>query len=300
MKEIIRITAGLTLSCFIAAMIMGAAFVITDKSKKQNEFNNTQATMLGLLGYGKENPAPEELRLYPVYRYIVEEDGETCLGYMVPVKSSDHEAYEFLILDLEGRLISRFPLDISLKKAVEDSERQKILKETMKTETAFAYQDRIIVARLRDKRVAYLLPGEFTGFKTFIEVMLALDTRFDIIGLEIVKNEEDPGLGAEIEQDYFKNQFKDKSFERLKNLAVVKKPLPDDYRQYLEDPDTLSAEELEKIRNQYLDNDIYALTGATVSSRAVTNGVKNMAKRFVYRINILDEVIAGHQIPAVI
>jgi hypothetical protein len=28
--------------------------------------------------------------------------------------------------------------------------------------------------------------------------------------------------------------------------------------------------------------------------------VKNMAKRFVYRINILDEVIAGHQIPAVI
>jgi electron transport complex protein RnfG len=281
-------------------MIMGAAFVITDKSKKQNEFNNTQATMLGLLGYGKENPAPEELKLYPVYRYIVEEDGETYLGYMVPVKASDHEAYEFLILDLEGRLIQRFPLNISLKKAIEDSERQKILKETLKTETAFAYQDQTIVARLRDKRVAYLLPGEFTGFKTFIDVILALDPRFDIIGLEIMEHEEDPGLGAEIEQDYFKNQFKNKSFERLKNLAVVKEPLPDDYRQYLEGPDTLSAEELEAIRNQYLDDDIYALTGATISSRAVTNGVKNMAKRFVYRIKILDEVIAGHQIPAVI
>ena len=300
MKEIIRITLGLTLSCLLAAMIMGAAFVITDRSKKQNEYNNTQATMLGLLGYGKENPAPEELRLYPVYRYIVEEDGETYLGYMVPVRASNHEAYEFLMLDLQGRLVRSFPLDISLNKAIEDSERQKILKETIKTETAFAYQDQTVIACLKDKRVAYLLPGEFTGFKTFIEVMLALDPQFNIIGLEIVEHEEDPGLGAEIEQDYFKNQFKDKSFDRLKNLAVVKEPLPDDYRRYLEDPDTLSAEELEKIRNQYLDKDIYALTGATISSRAVTNGTKNLVKRFAYRIKILDEAIAGHQIPAVI
>jgi len=300
MKEIIRITIGLTLSCFLAAMIMGAVFVVTDKTKKQNEYNKTQATMLGLLGYGKENPATEELKFYPVYRYIVEEDGETYLGYMVPVKASDYEAYEFLILDLEGRLVQRFTLDISLEKAIDDSDRQKILKETLKPETAFAYQDQTIVACLRDKRVAYLLPGEFTGFKTFIEVMLALDPRFDIIGLEIVEHEEDPGLGAEIEQDYFKNQFKDKSFERLKNLTVVKEPLPDVFRRYLEDPDTLSAKELEDIRNQYLDKDIYSLTGATISSRAVTNGVKNMVKRFAYRIKILDEVIAGHQIPAVI
>jgi electron transport complex protein RnfG len=300
MKEIIRITLGLTLSCFIAAMIMGAAFVVTDKSKKQNEHNNTQATMLGLLGYGKQNPAPEELRLYPVYRYIVEEEGKTYLGYMVPVKASDHEAYELLILDLEGILVHRFPLDISLEKAIEDSERQKILEENLKTGTDFAYQDQTVIARLRDKRMAYLLPGEFTGFKTFIEVMLALDPQFDIIGLEIVEHEEDPGLGAEIEQDYFKNQFKDKSFERLKNLAVVKEPLPDDYRRYLEDPDMLSAEELEEIRNQYLDKDIYALTGATISSKAVTNGAKNMVKRFVYRVKILDRVISEHQIPAMI
>jgi electron transport complex protein RnfG len=153
---------------------------------------------------------------------------------------------------------------------------------------------------LGDKRVAYLLPGEFTGFKTFIEVMLALDPQFEIIGLEIMEDEEDPGLGAEIAQNYFKNQFKNKSFERLKNLTVVKEPLPDDYSRYLEAPDTLNPEELESIRNQYRDKDIYALTGATISSRAVTNGAKNMVKRFAYRIKILDEVIASQQIPAII
>ncbi len=300
MKEIIRIILGLTIPCFLAAMIMGGAFIITDKPKKQNEYNNTQATMLGLLGYGRQNPVPEELKLYPVYRYIVEEDGETYLGYMVPVNASNHEAHEFLMLDLEGRLIQRVPLDISINEAIEDSGRQKILGERLKAGIAFTYQDRIIVARLGEKRMAYLLPGEFTGFKTFIKVMLALDPEFDIVGLEIVEHEEDPGLGAEIEQDYFKNQFKDKAFERLKNIGIVKEPLPDDYRRYLEDPDTLSAEELEGIRNQYLDKDIYALTGATISSRAVTNGTKNLVKRFAYRIRILDEVIAGNKIPAMI
>lgn len=300
MKEIIRITFGLTLSCFLAALIMGAAFVATDKSKKQNDYNNVQETMLSLLGYGKQNPAPKELKLYPVYRYIVEEKGTTYLGYMVPVKAANQEAYEFLILTLEGNLAQRFPINISLEKAIEDSERQKALKEELKTDTAFTYQDQTIIARVGDKRVAYLLPGEFTGFKTFIEVMLALDPQFDIIGLEITEHEEDPGLGAEIEQDYFKNQFKNKSFERLKNLTVVKEPLPDDYSRYLEAPDTLSAEELETIRNQYRDKDIYALTGATISSRSVTNGAKNMVKRFAYRIKILDEVIAGQQIPAMI
>jgi electron transport complex protein RnfG len=300
MKEITRITFGLTLSCFFAALIMGAVFVVTEKPKKQNEHNNVQETMLSLLGYGKQKPAPKELKFYPVYRYIIEEKGTTYLGYMVPVKSADQETYELVLLTLEGSLVQRFPLKISLEQAVTASERQNTLKEVLQAPKTFAYQDQTIIARLGDKRVAYLLPGEFTGFKTFIRVMLALDTQFDIIGLEIMEHEEDPGLGAEIKQNYFKNQFKDKSFERLKSLTVVKEPLPEPYRRYLDAPHTIQAGELESIRNQYRDKDIYALTGATISSRAVTNGAKNIVKRFAYRIKILDEVIAGKQIPALI
>ena len=300
MKEITRITFGLTLSCFFAALIMGAVFVVTDKPKKQNEHNNVQETMLDLLGYSKQKPAPKELKFYPVYRYNIEEKGTTYLGYMVPIKAADQETYELLMLTLEGDLAQRFPLKISLEKAVAAAERQNALKEVLQAPRTFAYQDQTIVARLGDKRVAYLLPGEFTGFKTFIRVMLALDPQFDIIGLEIMEHEEDPGLGAEIKQNYFKNQFKNKSLERLKSLTVVKEPLPDPYRRYLDAPDTIDAGELETIRNQYRDKDIYALTGATISSRAVTNGAKNMVKRFAYRIKILDAVIAGKQIPAMI
>jgi len=300
MKEITRITFGLTLSCFFAALIMGAVFVVTDTPKKQNEHNNVQETMLDLLGYSKQKPAPKELKFYPVYRYNIEEKGTTYLGYMVPVKAADQETYELLMLTLEGTLVQRFPLKIPLEKAVAAAERQNALQEVLQAPKTFAYQDQTIIARLGDKRVAYLLPGEFTGFKTFIRVMLALDTQFDIIGLEIMEHEEDPGLGAEIKQNYFKNQFKNKSFERLKSLTVVKEPLPEPYRRYLDAPDTIQAGELESIRNQYRDKDIYALTGATISSRAVTNGAKNMVKRFAYRIKILDEVIAGQKIPAMI
>ncbi len=300
MKEIIRITFRLTLSCFLAALVMGMTFIFTDKAKKDNEHHNVQTTMLGLLGYSSQNPAPKELKLYSIYRYIIEEKGTTYLGYMVPVSNAGKESYEFLKLSLDGKLEQRLPLNISLEKAAEDAERQSVLKETLKTEKGFAYQDSTVVARMGNQRLAYLLPGKFGGFKTHIKVILSLNPQFDVLGLEIMEHEEDPGLGAEISQNYFKNQFRNRSFERLKGLDVVKEPLPDEYRRYLDAPDKFSGEQLDTILTQYRDKDIYALTGATISSRCVTDGVKNMAKRFAYRIKILDEAIASQKIPALI
>jgi len=56
---------------------------------------------------------------------------------------------------------------------------------------------------------------------------------------------------------------------------VVKEPLPDDYRKALEvKKGSMSPEEVQRIRAKYQDKDIYALTGATISSKAVTDGVK--------------------------
>jgi len=300
MKEIIRITFRLTLTCFLAALVMGGTFVFTDKAKKDNEHKNVQTTMLGLLGYSSEKPAPKELKLYSFYRYIVEEQGTTYLGYMVPVSNSGQETYEFLKLSLDGKLVQRLPLNISPEKAAEDAERQNVLKEALRTEKGFSYQDHTVVAHMGDERLAYLLPGKFGGFKTFINVIVSLSPQFDVRGLEIMEHEEDPGLGAEISQNYFKNQFRNKSFERLKSLTVVKEPLPEDYSGYLEAPEKFSGEKLDEILKQYQEKDIYALTGATISSRAVTDGVKNMVKRFAYRIKVLDEAIASQKIPALI
>lgn len=61
-----------------------------------------------------------------------------------------------------------------------------------------------------------------------------------VVGIDIVEQKETPGLGASVTENWFKNQFKNKT---LKDKIEVKK-------------------------------DIDAITGATISSKAVAKGVK--------------------------
>ena len=301
MKQILRITIGLTISCLIAALVMGSVFTVTDKAKKHNEHQNVQDTMLELLGYTKANPAPSDLKLYAIYRYIVEEGEEKYLGYMTPVQRGNKEGYQFLLITLAGKFSESYDVHISPEEAIEVPDREKALKAVLKPPKRFNYADSTIIAKLGEKRLAYLLPGDFPGYKTFINVMLALDPTFKILGLEIMEHEEDPGLGAEIEEEYFKNQFKGKTFKKVRELAVIREPLPEEYMKYLEkykgEKGAFTEEEIESIRSKYQDQDIYALTGATISSEAVTNGVRGIIKRFAYRVGIVDGVIAEQKIP---
>jgi H+/Na+-translocating ferredoxin:NAD+ oxidoreductase subunit G len=301
MREIVRITVGLTISCLIAAFVMGTVFAVTDKAKKHNEHLNVQGTMMDLLGYSAERPAPSNLEFRTLYRYIVEDGDTKSLGYMVPVTKEGKEACELVLIDLTGKFIERLDLDITPARAAEAPERKHALRSALASSRTFTYADSTIVAKLGQKRLAYLLPGEFPGFKTFIRAMLALDPSFRVIGLEIMEHEEDPGLGGEIEQDYFKNQFKGKSLEKMKGLKVVKEPLPEEYRKYLEagtaHEGLMSVKDLDAIKSKYQDGDIFALTGATISSRAVTGGVKGIVKKFNYRLKILDGIVSSQKIP---
>ena len=300
MKQILRIIIGLTISCLIAALVMGSVFTITDKAKKHNEHLNVQGTMLGLLGYTKARPAPSDLKLHSVYRYIIEDGGEKYLGYMVPVEKGNKEGYELLVIDLKGKFAAKDAVHISPEKVLEAVERETALKAVLKPPKTFVYADATIIATMGNKRLAYLLPGRFQGFKTFIKVMLALDPTFKILGLEILEHEEDPGLGGEIEQEYFKNQFSDKDLKKVKELKVIKEPLPEEYRSYLErgkwKEGAFPEAAISAIQSKYQDKDIYALTGATISSKAVTDGVKSMIKKFAYRVEILDGAIAGQNV----
>lgn len=300
MKEILRIIIGLTTSCLVAAVVMGSVFAITDKAKKHNEHVKVQDTMLALLGYGKTNPPPSELRLATIYRYILNENGNIKLGYMLPVFENSRETFELMVVTPDGDFVEKLPLKITPDAASEGPERETALRSALKRSTIFSFADSSIVALKGKDRIAYLLPSEFPGFKTFVKVMLALDTRFSVIGLEIMEHEEDPGLGADIAQPYFKNQFKGKGFDRLKELKVIKEPLPDEYKMVLEEKalgkGAVSREEVDALRQKYQGKDIFAITGATISSRAVTDGVINAAKKFSYRLKALEKVIAAQQI----
>jgi len=304
MKEIIKITVGLTLTCLIAAAIMGGVFIVTAKAKKHNEYVNFQENMLKLLGFDQNNPAPESLQLCTVFRYLIYQADKTSLGYMLPIQNKDTDdkiSYQLILVSIQGTFVAKYDLDISPTQANDGKDRAKAISAVLTEEnTKIAFADQFIVAKNGDKRLAYLLPGKSPGFKTHINFMMALNASYSIVGLQILEHQEDPGLGAEIEQEYFKNQFTGKDVERLKTLKVIKEPLPDEQLKFLERhkwaSDEFTSDEIEALQKKYQPKDICAITGATISTVAVVNGVKNVATKFVYRVKVLENIISKQNI----
>jgi electron transport complex protein RnfG len=304
MKEIIKITVGLTMTCLIAAAIMGGVFIVTAKAKKHNEYINFQENMLKLLGFDQKNPAPESLQLCTVYRYLIHQDDQIFLGYMIPVQTSDDSddiSYQLLLVNTQGQFLKKYDLNISLTQANDEKDREKTITAVLSSANiTLTFADQFIVAKNGGQRLAYLLPGKTPGFKTHINFMMAMDASYSIIGLQILEHQEDPGLGAEIEQEYFKNQFIGKDVERLKTLNVIKEPLPDEQLRFLERKKWIDNEypenRISELQKKYQPKDICAITGATISSVAVVNGVKNVATKFAYRVKVLENIISEQKI----
>lgn len=294
MKNIITIIVRLTLSCLVAASVMGLFFILTSNAKKHNEHVNEEKVMYSLLGYKGDARAPDSLKLHEIYRYVVSSPNGKSIGYLVPAGQGGAAAFSFITLDLDGKFIELKQVSVSATDAVEKESRDKAIQVALGSGKDIVYADKTIIVTENGSRIAYLVPGKFPGFKTFINIMLALKPDFGVRGLAILEHEEDPGLGAEIEKEYFKNQFVGKSFEILKTLDVVKEPIPEEYLKALESK--LEKDEAAKIREQFKNHAIYALTGATISSRSVNNGVKGTVKKFAYRLNILDKVVKEQKI----
>ncbi len=94
--------------------------------------------------------------------------------------------------------------------------------------------------------IGYVIQSFGKGYSSYINTFIATDKDFKVQKINILGHGETPGLGDEIETDWFKNQFKDKSIDHLKVIKGDTK------------------------------EDIQAISGATISSRAVTeDAVKN-------------------------
>lgn len=104
-------------------------------------------------------------------------------------------------------------------------------------------------AKKDNSTIGYIVQTESNGYGGPIKMLVAVDKECKVIDYTILSNNETPGLGSKTLDPKFKGQFKGK---KLENLVVVKDP---------------SNKE-----------DIQAITGATISSRAVTSGVKQVEK----------------------
>lgn len=298
MKEIFKITVSLTAVCIVASLILGFVYAKTEHARKLNEERIEQDTIQSLLGYGKGKTPPSDLKVYPVYRYVINSDkGETFLGYVLPLKDKKVALAE---MDLSGNPVKVLPIQADLSSLSDKATRDAAVDAVLPKGSKSVYAQTIFVADLGDKRLGYVVPGVTQGFKTFIKLMVSLNPDFTVTGVAVTYSEEDPGLGAEIQKDYFRNQFVGKSLELLKKLTVVKEPLPGDYATALDPTKAkkkgLSMEQIKEIKAKHLNDNIYALTGATISSRALTNGVVNTVKKFVYRLDKLNEAVKKDQL----
>lgn len=105
-------------------------------------------------------------------------------------------------------------------------------------------------AEKNGETIAYVVPAESKGYGGTIKMLVSVTPEGEIIDYDILAHNETPGLGDNAGKEPFKSQFKGKTSE---DLVVVK--------------------ELSK------KNNIQAMTGATISSRAVTKGIREAVEQ---------------------
>jgi len=124
--------------------------------------------------------------------------------------------------------------DESMKALIQDANDFEVIKG--KSEMYEALKD--------NKTIGYITQSESKGYGGTIKLLVAVDTKGQVIAYNVLSHNETPGLGDKTTKSPFKDQFKGKDIDQL---VVTKDP-----------------------SNK---NDVQAITGATISSKAVTEGV---------------------------
>ena len=109
--------------------------------------------------------------------------------------------------------------------------------------------DTWFIATKGGETIAYVVPGESKGYGGKIEMLVAVDPDGKVIDFTILKANETPGLGDKAGANDFRSRIQGKTAEAL---IVTKDPSNKD--------------------------NVQAMTGATISSKAVTLGVQNAVK----------------------
>lgn len=99
----------------------------------------------------------------------------------------------------------------------------------------------------------YVIQSFGKGYSSYINTFVAVDRDFVVQKINILAHGETPGLGDEIELDYFKDRLKGKDLDHLKVLKTETK-------EYVE-----------------------AISGATISSRAVTEDAVKHGVEFLIK-----------------
>ena len=111
----------------------------------------------------------------------------------------------------------------------------------------------VFQARQNAQVIGYAIKTTPSGYGGAIELTVGISTDGTLTGIYIGNNSETPGLGAKASEPEFRDQFKGKKVD--KQLEVIKS-------------------------GKLSDNQVQAISGATITSKAVTSGVNTAMKLY--------------------
>lgn len=115
---------------------------------------------------------------------------------------------------------------------------------------SFEEADGHFVGKSGSDTVGYVFETEAKGYGGTVAVMTGISVEGEITGVVILSHSETPGLGANAEKESFRDQFKQPVGNSADGIQVVKFQAP-------------------------AEGEIQAMTGATITSTAVTNAVND-------------------------
>ena len=280
-REMMVIAAGLAMVCLVAATILGGLYFVTEPAKEHNLQLREQLMIRGLLGLSPQ------AKIHEVRRYLLSAGRDVQVIYLTP-KNLVH-------LDMDGKELGIHPVADELAADNSSELKDEWVHKQIKTSDPkqIKYAGRFFVGVEGAQPAGYVVEGVTAGFKNWIRFFMAIDSAYGIRGVEIIEHEEDPGLGAEIVQRYFKNQFAGRSLADIEKISVTKDPLPKDWEAALEKLGDMPFQPwLENYREMLPKNpNIHAITGSTISSAAVTNGIKRALGNFRKRMNLVEKYL---------
>ena len=260
-REIARVAANLSIVCAIGAVVLGAVFVATDRYQTAAHLASERAAVAGMLALGPDASVIEVRQfLAPASREVV---------YRARRYGDASAPERVLVFGLDGAPHAALAAGAS----------------------KLAPLGRLFVARSGGAPAGFVIEGEARGYKNVIRYFVALDTAFCVRGVRVLEHQEDPGLGAEVATTVFQGQFVGRSSERMSALTVTRDPMPEDWRAALGELATRPVDAWKAAHAPLLAREaarpIYAVTGATISSRALTNGVRATVDHFRRRWALL-------------
>ena len=269
-REALRITASMTGACLASAVILGGVFLVTDRYAEAARADGERRAITELLSLDAR-AAVSEVRqsLDPAKREVI---------YRAP-GGGGH--FRELVFALDGKLAHEGLVPATAEEAP----------------AGLTPLGRMFVATRDGRPAGFVVEGETRGYKNIIRFFVAIDSSFDIAGVRVVQHEEDPGLGAETATKWFQGQFIGRPSASIDGLDVTRDPMPEDWHRALIQLDRTPAADWRaahgELARRERDRPIYAVTGATISSRALTNGVRTTVDHFRRRWALIAPYLEG-------